>query len=248
MRRVLRKDLATKTLAYLEAQSKRVQEAKDPSGEVAVRWKRARSTKSFQPVRDELSRMSHGRDRCMYCEDSLGTDIEHFYPKASFPERAFVWDNYLLACRHCNSNQKRDAFPLDAAGQPLLIDPSVDEPRDHLTFSPSTGEFRAKTEKGKASVEVFGLNDTARGPRLADGRRDAVLGLKALLLEFDCALKRGSRVRAEKIRRALRRHPFSSVFVWIIDTSKKRCAKLVLGAEIARIIEEHEVESWLEVS
>ncbi|NOY25886.1 MAG: HNH endonuclease, partial [Oligoflexia bacterium] len=103
--------------------------------------------------------MASGRARCMYCEDSLGTDIDHFRPKADFPQRAFAWPNYLLACSHCNSNLKRNAFPIDGNGDPLLLDPSADNPAEHLLFSPSTGEFVSVGAKGQESIRVFGLND-----------------------------------------------------------------------------------------
>ncbi|MBW8876770.1 MAG: hypothetical protein JF614_17545 [Acidobacteria bacterium] len=104
--------------------------------------------------------MASGLERCMYCEDSEGTAIEHFWPKSVYPERAFDWLNYLIACSRCNSNFKRDQFPLDAAGAPLLVNPSEEEPLDHLSFSPSTGRFEPRSPKGDPSIDVFGLNRT----------------------------------------------------------------------------------------
>ncbi|MFD1364783.1 HNH endonuclease family protein [Actinoplanes sichuanensis] len=111
--------------------------------------------------------MAPGAERCMYCGDNQGTDIDHHEPMARDPLRTFDWLNHLLACSHCNSHHKRDRFPVDEHGRPLLIDPSVEDPFDHLLLSLSVGEYRALTEKGVQSIEVFGLNR----PILARGRQ-----------------------------------------------------------------------------
>lgn len=58
-----------------------------------------------------LAEMAPGHERCMYCGDSQGTDIDHFEPKSLTPLRTFDWFNHLLACSYCNSNQKRNLYP-----------------------------------------------------------------------------------------------------------------------------------------
>lgn len=90
-------------------------------------------------VRSVLQGMAGGRIRCMYCEDSLGTDIHHFRPQVLAPALAFSWSNYLLACAHCNSNRKRSVFPLDRAGLPLFVDPTAEDPLEHLALLPTSG-------------------------------------------------------------------------------------------------------------
>lgn len=114
----------------------------------------------------------------MYCEDNLGTDIDHFRPKAKHRGSTFVWSNFLLACSHCNSNEKRSLFPLDASGQPLLVDPSVDDPVMHLALVPETGWFAPHTTKGTETEKVFGLN---RREELTQGRADAWAHLERLV-------------------------------------------------------------------
>ncbi|MFE7622378.1 hypothetical protein [Streptomyces sp. NPDC057509] len=52
-----------------------------------------------------LADMAPGHQRCMYCGDSQGTDIDHFEPKSLAPLRTFEWFNHLLACAYCNSNR-----------------------------------------------------------------------------------------------------------------------------------------------
>lgn len=79
----------------------------------------------------------------MYCNDSRGTDIEHFWPKATFCEKTFLWENMLLVCAGCN-RKKGNRFPLDSDGMPLLIDPSVDDPWLFFDFVPQTGELAAR--------------------------------------------------------------------------------------------------------
>ena len=62
--------------------------------------------------------------------------------KSRRPIRTFDWSNLFLACSHCNSNAKRNKFPVDPATEsPLLIDPTSDDPLEHLALSPSTGEY-----------------------------------------------------------------------------------------------------------
>ncbi|MEV0899678.1 hypothetical protein [Actinoplanes sp. NPDC049802] len=133
-------------------------------------WRRSSTRDDVTtPVRTVLASMAPGAERCMYCGDNQGTDIDHHEPLARNPLRTFDWLNHLLACSHCNSHHKRDRFPVDGEGRPLLIDPSAEDPFDHLLLSLSVGEYRPLTEKGARSIEVFGLNR----PILARGRRQA---------------------------------------------------------------------------
>jgi hypothetical protein len=118
----------------------------------------------------------------MYCGDSLGTDIDHFEPIREFPAGTFVWPNHLLACSYCNSNAKRDLFPRDELGSSLLIDPTRDDPAEHLRLILRTGVYRPLTPKGTESIRVFGLNraDLTRGREVAFTTRAAVLGADVL--------------------------------------------------------------------
>ena len=117
-----------------------------------------------------LATMAHGRNCCNYCSDSLGTDVDHYCPIAEDPLSTFEWRNHLLACSRCNSHAKRDIFPRDATGTPLIIDPTAEDPWDHLRLTPSTGEYVAMTEKGRTTKEL--LLDT---DLLARGRQAAWL-------------------------------------------------------------------------
>jgi uncharacterized protein with PIN domain len=122
-------------------------------------WRRSSTRAAVaDPLRVVLQRMSPGVERCMYCGESLGTDVDHHEPVVRNPLRTFDWLNHLLACSHCNSHHKRDAFPVDGQGRPLLIDPTAEDPFDHLLLAFSAGEYLALTEKGQSTLDVCGLN------------------------------------------------------------------------------------------
>ncbi|MFV8755246.1 HNH endonuclease [Nannocystaceae bacterium ST9] len=180
----------------------------------------------------------------MYCEDNMGTDIDHFWPKSKFPERAFSWDNHLLACSHCNSNEKRECFPLGIDGRPLLLDPTAEDPREHLIFIPSNGEFEARGLRGEATIMVFGLNDDSKPRALPLGRRRALNAMMALLRDYDRQAAQQD-PEAEITRGNLIAYPFSSVLVWILATAARPNPELVLGADICAILTRHRVADWI---
>ncbi len=62
----------------------------------------------FDEVKKTLGEMCVSIEVCNYCEGNEANDIEHIHPKSFFPEFAFIWDNYLLACKQCNSGYKLD--------------------------------------------------------------------------------------------------------------------------------------------
>lgn len=119
-------------------------------------WNRNRLPR--RGLREVLNEMAPGYQRCMYCGDSQGTSVDHFEPISRNPIRTFDWLNHLLACSFCNSSQKGSRYPVDEDGNALLIDPTVDDPFDHLVLSLSAGEYRARTRKGTETIAVLGLN------------------------------------------------------------------------------------------
>jgi HNH endonuclease len=146
-------------------------------------WQNSSVRKS---VRARLGEMAHGFERCMYCGENQGTGVDHFEPVARNPLRTFDWLNHLLACTTCNSHEKREQFPIDADGNPLLIDPTVEDPFDHLLLTLSLGVYRHLTAKGEATIEVCGLNR----PGLTRGRMQAHRVGALALREWDRARER----------------------------------------------------------
>ena len=99
---------------------------------------------------------------------------------------AYDWANLLPACQFCNQLRKEtpergitptnrtsgkgDKFPLVDKNQrayspndkvsrenPLLINPTVEEPSEHITFDP-TGIPLPLSEKGRVSIDIYNLN------------------------------------------------------------------------------------------
>lgn len=128
--------------------------------------------------------------KCAYCEQSLNGDfgaVEHFRPKGGYKNSAndclhkpgyywlaYDWHNLLLSCSECNTKYKRNLFPLSDESQrdilhkdisrenPLLINPSCDNPGDFIMFNryiivPRPNSQNA--QKAKETINVLQLND-----------------------------------------------------------------------------------------
>lgn len=207
MRRIRRFKLTESAATTLRTlQTKVDQTPRERRGDAAAKLWGARTKAklaAFGEVRAKLQRMCSGLERCMYCEDSLGTDIDHFRPKAEYPRRAFRWRNYFLACSHCNSNEKRSEFPMDGKAR-LLLKPTVDNPFLHLHFVPATGHFGWLTREGEETARVLGLN-TRRA--LFHGRRNAWVTLVSHLRNY---AKAGADERG-RIQTAVREMQFRAV-------------------------------------
>lgn len=186
-------------------------------------WKGASVEKAG--IRDALFRVASGIERCMYCGDSRGTDIDHFQPIALAPLRTFDWGNHLLACSSCNSNAKRDAYPCDQNGQSLLVDPSVEDPADHLRLALTEGVYTGLTPKGCITINVFQLNRVD----LRKGRADAFMRCKSMLRDYHNLEISGKSEEAENTKIALQRHPFADVLHAMYRIADFPGAAVVLG-------------------
>lgn len=156
---------ATWTADYLAA---RAALAADPKSVVLKKAKATAEGKYAQSdVKQALRDMFH--DKCGFCERKRDyPHIEHFNPKDSYPELCFDWYNLLYACEVCNGAAfKGTKFPLAADGKPLLINPCLDNPDEHLDFvceQDAAAEhgfiaiLKEKTNKGKTTKDVLGLN------------------------------------------------------------------------------------------
>jgi len=141
-----------------------------------------KSEPPFPAVKGALDTMCWGHRRCMYCEDSVADEIEHFAPKDRYPDRVFVWTNYLYACGPCNG-PKGNAFAVFAAGDEVvelvgdeppegdvvLLDPRHDDPLDFLVldlvdtfyFSPHPFLAGRAARRAEYTIEVLRLNERA---------------------------------------------------------------------------------------
>lgn len=186
-------------------------------------------------LRAALVDMAPGIERCMYCGDNQGSSIDHFQPLALAPLKAFAWVNHLLACTHCNSNHKRDRYPVDpATGHCLLVDPTSEDPADHLDLVLTTGVYRPLrgSPKGAATIEVFGLDR----PSLERGRAKAFVRCRSMLRDLDELIRAadggddGDAGEAAEVADALRVQPFADVLHAMRVKAEAPGAAAVMGA------------------
>ncbi|TKD07913.1 HNH endonuclease [Polyangium fumosum] len=214
--------------------------AKARKDEARRLWKQ-KAEGTFDEIRATLKAIASGVERCMYCESNEGTDIEHFWPQKRAPCRAFDWTNYLLACSACNSNHKRDRFPR-RHGEPLLINPTEDDPLDHIVLTP-TGKYVPLTDKGENSIPVFGLD---RGP-LERSRVIAWAAVDGLIVRYANACARDDFASALETQRALCEYPQVSVFAAILRVAAGMGAEEFLSPECRRALAAYpEIKNWLD--
>lgn len=165
MKRIKREPLPADAARYLvKRQASAIQKHALGTLDTTLDWKSARQTKSMDKVLSTLHAMVGARHRCMYCLDSLGSDIEHFRPKALFQKHMYRWENLLLCCTDCG-RKKGDQFPM-AGRRVLLVDPTKENPWDSLDFDPLTGNICARfdvqlnswSDKGSETVRVLHLD------------------------------------------------------------------------------------------
>ncbi|ASM76267.1 hypothetical protein VITFI_CDS0488 [Vitreoscilla filiformis] len=193
MRRIQRLPLSDTAAQYLEDRQTHANAQREQGTlDIEARWKDARQTDKISAphhsIFSTLRQMAGPAQRCMYCSDSLGSDIEHFWPKTPYPEQAFHWPNLLLCCARCG-RLKGDRFPLDANGHPLLINPSREDPWCHLDLDPEVGTLLPKAIgdgasaaalKGQETVRLFQLTAEA----VQDGHRRTFRHLQRCVADF----------------------------------------------------------------
>lgn len=183
-------------------------------------------------IRRTLGEMAPGRERCMYCGDNQGSDVDHFEPLSRNPLRTFDWLNHLLACSICNSHFKRDRWPLTDDGVPLLIDPTVDDPLDHLRLSLAAGAYHPLTDRGAATIEVCGLNR----PVLTRGRVAARSTVERCVRMWDRARRLGDDELADEVVATVHEQPFADVAQEMLRAAGRPGADQVLAPEIVRLL------------
>lgn len=170
-------------------------------------WSRKPSS-LFDGLKLRLAEMCSGNRRCVYCEDSFADEIEHMRPKDLYPEQAYVWNNYVLACGPCNgpkNNQfavltdplalidvtrKRNAPVVQpVAGRYALIDPRVENPVDYLWLDFRTWRYVPNSDdetseiwiRADYTINVLGLN---KREALVRGRKSAFSGFRSRLITW----------------------------------------------------------------
>jgi uncharacterized protein (TIGR02646 family) len=168
-RTILRDEIADAIRAY---QAEVNRQRQDQGFSAVSFWDHRRQTKAVLEVLATLKQMAGAHQKCMYCVNSEAGDIEHFRPKTPYPEHMFRWENLLLCCGICG-RKKGNQFPM-ADGQPLLIDPTSENPWEFLDLDRNTGNIVPRIEpisgeekpKGRETVRVLELD---RRQSLANG-------------------------------------------------------------------------------
>jgi hypothetical protein len=252
MRRLQRSALGEEARALLCRRTLQIASAADGETSAGARARARRrkaqklwdqeDTKVFGEVRAALRAMAPGPELCGYCEHGVGRTVDHFWPKEKYPLRAFTWENFLPACFDCNTF-KGAKFPRDARGAPLLVDPAVEDPREHLAFAPGTGQFAALTPKGTETIRALGFD---RRPGLDQLRADAWAAIRVLLVRYAQQQDRGRSEDAEVARGLICRHPFASALLALLDLVDLPRGPEIVGAEVVAALGEHpEIRSWL---
>jgi uncharacterized protein (TIGR02646 family) len=146
-------------------------------------WRSRTQNSTFRRIRQTLLRMCVGVEICHYCENNEATDIEHILPKSFFPEETFVWENYLLACKICNSHYKLDRvavfwpedpctrYDIPRGFQPpstksLMIHPRREDPQQFWGLNLRTGILLETADpdtcagqRASYTLEILSLND-----------------------------------------------------------------------------------------
>ncbi len=122
-----------------------------------------------QSVKKQLIDEQHGK--CCYCEaDFMANgygDVEHFRPKAGFTITrssklvrpgyywlTYDWKSYFPLYEE-SKRAKNHSFDFRNESN-LLIDPSIDDPLNHITFNRHVPI--AKDKRGELSIAAFGLD------------------------------------------------------------------------------------------
>lgn len=170
--------------------------------EKAIELWGSKSASSFKKIKGILLKMCVGIEICVYCENAEATDIEHIYPKKIYPDKAFKWENYVLACGKCNSHHKSDKFKIfnpknsttvedvtprrgtyrqPANDDALFINQRQHDPMDFLEldiinwtlyFTEKSPEGTREYEMAKFTKDLLGLNKRANLP---EARKMAVI-------------------------------------------------------------------------
>jgi hypothetical protein len=216
------------------------------------RRRNVKANATFRSVREALVSMCRGAQRCMYCEDSVGDEIEHYRPKDIYPDVVFAWGNYLYSCGPCNG-PKRNFFAIFADpngdilelarkegqpiteppdGRPLLIDPRNEDPLillrldilDTFLYKEAHAVGTQEYLRANYTISVLHLNDREY---LRVAREGAFVAFRAMLREYAGAKAEGKdQAYLDRISSAIRRadHPtvWAEMKLWRADVPELR--------------------------
>lgn len=103
---------------------------------------------------------------CSYCERpgcSAALDVEHVEPKNSNPDKRYLWSNFLLACKNCNSIKGTSIIDFSK-----IVLPHIDNTVLAITYLESgfiklNPNFE-EPEKGEELIKLIGLDRRPGSP------------------------------------------------------------------------------------
>ncbi len=156
----------------------------DASGKIQARWNSTcLDTDKISKIRKRLLEMSE--NACVFCGIRISNDtfdVEHFLPKDGFPYLAYCWENYLPTCKKCNQNHKGTFIPNSLKNREIveeilknlflnaevynhqslleattdrIIEPTFDNPDEHLEFLEAFFCYNPLTEIGRQTYNMF---------------------------------------------------------------------------------------------
>lgn len=224
--------LATDTPESAAVQKRRYDELRYPSGGIKPLWNELeKDDHGVGAVRRALLVMSDGECAyCGFLVGHDHMQVDHILPKELFELLAYAWDNLLPSCDTCNRRklafvperlrgkviverclQAHRAYDhvfdkvhlfLVVAGHDRLIDPTFDDPEEHLTVFMDVPSYLPKTPMGRTTyARLFAprreiaehlakTKEAARvslNPALTDGELEAfatVCGYPSLFRRF----------------------------------------------------------------
>lgn len=141
-------------LAALDTEREQLADEGDYAAQVAAarrRWNNARE-RVATPIREALRESVGDAWPCCYCEDSVGSQVEHIRPSSLYPEQTFAWLNLLLACGLCNPI-KNDGFAVIVDGEVM----SVARRRNAPVVPPTAGPMALSDLRHEDPLALFEL-------------------------------------------------------------------------------------------
>jgi hypothetical protein len=232
---------ALEQLAAWQAEIRGDFAAQSSSAKSQFKSRNTKANATFREVKRALTLMCSGARRCVYCEDSIGDEVEHIAPKDLYPHLVFVWDNYVYACGNCNGpkNNKFAVFRNDTGalqwvnpphwprgtqppqGRPVMINPRTEDPMQFalldlvstFQFVPLPGADRPAQQRYDYTYnEVLRLNHHER-EFLRQAREEAYGDYKARMVEYDNQKRRGAtQARLDKLMTGIRKKNHPTVW------------------------------------
>ena len=194
--------------------------------------------KTFDEIKEKLIELCSGARRCVYCEDSVGDEVEHIHPKDLFPQDCFNWENYVYACGNCNGpkNNKFAIFRSEDGkfqkinppkgqkstqppdGADAIINPRKENPLDYcmldlkstFKFVIIAKDFKDKQKADYTYNEVLRLNEREF---LRIARENAYGNFKARLYQYnDQKTKGSSQTKLDKLIKGIQSEAHPTVW------------------------------------